>query len=95
MAIQYAVTAKVCGKRVNATLDAAPIGLGKLNASVAYDHYCDDRTNVMNGVSAAVDKLSVETGLDMRFTTSGAADIACNRYCVIVNVYVVEEGASR
>lgn len=95
MAIEYAVTAQIRGGRVNATLDGAPIGLGKLRASVPYDHYYDDRTNAINGASATVDRLAEETGLNMRFTTRGVADINGNsgKYCLIVNVYVVEEGA--
>lgn len=99
MAIEYAVTAQIRGGRVNATLDGAPIGLGKLRASVAYDYYYDDRINAINGASATVDRLSKETGLNMRFTTRGVADISSKsgkyKYCIIVNVYVVEEGAAR
>jgi hypothetical protein len=97
MAIEYAVTAQIRGGRVNATLDGAPIGLGKLRASVAYDYCYDDRTNAINGASATVDRLSKETGLNMRFTTRGVADISSKsgKYCIIVNVYVVEEGAAR
>ena len=94
--VQYAATSHIRSGRVYATLDATPLGLGKIRTSIAYDyHQYSDRANFINSVAAAVEKLGLKTGLDMRFVTCGVADVAQGKCCVIVSVYSVGTKASQ